>query len=337
MPDPQPQGSTAPSAAAAPAAAAAAAAAAATQASTGGAAPAATQGSSAAAPASSASSTAAAPAAGGTADPAEPPKGAWPDDWRERVSKTDQKALARLQRYASPEAALEALSALQLKISSGELRAVPKKDATPEELAAYRAAAGIPEKPEGYELTLRDGFAVPKEDRPVVDGFLATAHGANLNSAQASAVVDWYYAEQERVSEAIAQRDKADAVKARDELSAEWGADYRANVNSIYSLLDLAPAGVKEKLIGHRLEDGKGLASDPNVLRWFAALAREVNPAGTVAPGAGATQLNTIEDEITQIETLMRTDRKAYNRDANKQQRLRDLYAARDKAKARAA
>lgn len=332
---PDPQSSTTPSAGTTPAAPAAAPAAA-TQASTGGAAPAATQGSSAAAPASTTTSTAAAPAAA-TGDPAEPPKGAWPDDWRERVSKADQKALARLQRYASPEAALEALSALQLKISTGELRAMPKKDATPEELAAYRAAAGIPEKPEGYELTLRDGFAVPKEDKPVVDGFLAAAHGVNLNSAQASAVVDWYYAEQERVAEAVAQRDKADALKARDELSAEWGGDYRANVNSIYSLLDLAPAGVKEKLIGHRLEDGKGLASDPNVLRWFAALAREVNPAGTVAPGAGATQLNTIEDEISQIETLMRTDRKAYNADDRKQQRLRDLYAARDKAKARAA
>ena len=286
---------------------------------------------------SAAASTGAAPAAAGTGDPVDPPKGNWPDDWRERVSKADQKALARLQRYASPEAALEALSALQLKISTGELRAVPKKDATPEELAAYRAAAGIPEKPEGYELTLRDGFTVPKEDKPVVDGFLATAHGANLNSAQASAVVDWYYAEQERVAEALAQRDKADALKARDELAAEWGADYRPNINSIYSLLDLAPAGVKEKLIGHRLEDGKGLASDPNVLRWFAALAREVNPAGTVAPGAGATQLNTIEDEIAQIETLMRTDRKAYNKDVRKQERLRDLYAARDKAKQRAA
>jgi len=33
----------------------------------------------------------------------------------------------------------------------------------------------------------------------------------------------------------------------------------------------------------------------------------------------------------------MRTDRKAYNADDRKQQRLRDLYAARDKAKARAA
>jgi hypothetical protein len=43
-----------------------------------------------------------------------------------------------------------------------------------------------------------------------------------------------------------------------------------------------------------------------------------------------------LEDEIARIENVMKTDRKAYNSDANMQKKLRDLYGARETMKARA-
>lgn len=64
---------------------------------------------------------------------------------------------------------------------------------------------------------------------------------------------------------------------------------------------------------------------------------REINPAGALIPNAGENQIQSIDSEIAAIENLMRTDRKSYNADAGKQERLRQLYDAREKLKSRAA
>ena len=263
----------------------------------------------------------------------------WPDGWREKVAKGDEKALARLKRYASPEAALEALSALQLKLNQGELRQVPKKDATPEEQAAYRASLGIPEKPADYKLEVPEGLVLGKDDKPQVDAYLAeVAHKLGLTNEQASANVAWYYEMAARQAEDLAAQDKAAAQKVRDDLQKEWGTDYRANMNVIHGVLDLAPPGVKDKVLGKRMEDGKGFANDPDVLRWLASIGRELNPAGAVAPGMGAAAAGAVETEIKAIEADMKAptntaEWKRYWKDEERQARLRELYTARDKIK----
>src|SRR6267378_8542981 len=61
------------------------------------------------------------PAAPGapSAAPAAPAQ-TWPDDWREQIYGSDQKLLARLQRYGSVKDVANALVAAQNRISSGE-------------------------------------------------------------------------------------------------------------------------------------------------------------------------------------------------------------------------
>jgi len=72
----------------------------------------------------------------------------------------------------------------------------------------------------------------------------------------------------------------------------------------------------------------------PDMARWLAMNARTINPVATVVPGAGANIAGAIDDEITSIEKMMRTDRQAYNKDEKMQARLRELYGARERAKA---
>jgi hypothetical protein len=67
--------------------------------------------------------------------------------------------------------------------------------------------------------------------------------------------------------------------------------------------------------------------------RWLVHNAKTINPMASVVPGAGANLASAIEDEITSIEKVMRENRKAYNGDEKMQQRLRDLYSARERAK----
>jgi len=262
--------------------------------------------------------------------------GTWPNDWRQQIAGADEKIQKRLERYASVKDVAQALIAAQDKIASGQLKTALPKDATPEQLKAWRAENGIPEEPSKYELKLKNGLVIGEEDKPIIDGFLAAAHAKNINSEQASAAVEWYYDEMERQAEARQVADQKATEEAADVLRKEWGGDYRANFNSVHALLDLAPAGFKDLFMTGRLADGTPIGSSVAGMQWLASLARQLNPVGSLVPGVtGTNQASAIDDEIKSIETLMRTNRAEYNKDTAKQARLRDLYAARDQLKAR--
>src|SRR5690242_7860138 len=239
--------------------------------------------------------------------------GTWPDDWREQIAGDDEKILKRLQRYGSVRDVSNALIAAQNRISSGELRSVLKEGATEDEVKAWRAENGIPEAPEGYDLTLPNGVVFGDEDKPFIEDFLkSAAHPANLHPNQVKSVLAWYHADRERQIEQMAAKDQEDARKTSDELHAEWGNNFRGESNGIMALLDSAPAGVKEKIMGARGPDDVALFNDAQVLRWLSSIVHEVNPHATTLPiGEGGIEA-TITTEMAQIEKLMKDKNSAY-------------------------
>jgi hypothetical protein len=289
----------------------------------------------AAPPADPANPTPPADPAAPPADPASPDAkaGNWPDDWREQYAGQDEKLLKRLQRYASPKAALDALVSAQDKIRSGALKASLPDNPTDEQMKQWREENGIPEKPSEYDVSLPDGLVIGEQDKPLVDGFLEAAHKAHMQPAQVKQALSWYFSEQERLINEVAQRDNETRKVAEDELRQEWGAEFRQNINLVSGLLDGAPAGVKENLMNARLADGSLLGNSPQVLRYLTGLARELNPMGTVVPGAGVNSVSAIESEIAGLEKRMRDDRANYFKDEKAQARYRELITARDRFK----
>lgn len=272
-----------------------------------------------------------------TPEPA-PVKADWPDDWRTKLSAGDEKALKQLERYASPADIWKKARALEQRMSSGELKAqaaFPDKG-TPEEQAAWRKDYGIPDKPEGYDLTLPDGLMVGENDKPIINEFLKLAHGAHMRPEHVKSTLSWYYQERERQMEAQSESDNTFRKTSEDELRGEWGNEYRANVNLVQGLLDTAPTGLKDLLNGARLSDGTALANHPNVLRFLVDLARQINPVTTVVPGAGANVAGAIEDEIAGLEKQMGNRSSEYWKGPKSEQmqaRYRQLVEARDKVK----
>ena len=148
--------------------------------------------------------------------------------------------------------------------------------------------------------------------------------------------LDWYYRQQDIAAAAQADADKVFKQSAEDALRAEWGAEYRGNVNSIMSFLDAAPptddgSPLKGLLMGARLSDGTLLGNNPTALKWLASLAQEANPAGFIAPGAGTSQLSVVEDELNGIRKVMRENRHIYDKDERMQERFRVLLSAQEK------
>jgi hypothetical protein len=275
-----------------------------------------------------------------------PTAGYWPEDWREEGIKdkkgkdgkplddaTKEKLLKRLSRYASIPAAIDALISAQDKISSGLVK-IPGKDATKEEIAEYRKSLGVPEKPEGYDLTLGKGMVVGDEDKPIINSFLNKAHEAGYTPDQVKTGLQWYYDFVDEQKAAQYEADQQLFSDTEEALRQEWGVEYKANRNLManYLATDFSE-GIAELIVGARLADGTMLANHPEILKGFVSKARKENPMGAMVPGSGTKQHEAMLDEISSIEKLMRTDREAYNKDKRMQDRYLKLVEARDKSK----
>lgn len=226
-----------------------------------------------------------------------------------------------------------AWKALQTRLSSGELKSTLPKDAKPEEVTKWRAENGIPEKPTDYKMP--EGLVIGDKDKPLIDLFLTDMHGKNAAPEVVQTAVQSYFKIQEQMAAQIAEQDVSHRDEMENTLRAEWGAEYRGNTNAIKAMLGSAPGGIADKIMSARTADGRAILNDPDVLRWLATTARELNPAATVVP-PGGDQMGAINDEITALEKKMGDRKSDYwtGPSAEKNQaRYRDLVTARERKK----
>lgn len=254
----------------------------------------------------------------------------WPDDWRTKLADGDEKILKKLERFNSVNDVVRWAQNLEKKMSSGEFKQALDEDATEEEVKQWREQNGIPESPDGYDLDV-DGLVVGDDDKPYLDEFLKEAHESNMPNEMVQKVVAWHYQNIEQQKDAMAEADADFQAEAQQALREEWGGEYKQNINQIKNLLSTAPEGIEERLLGGRTADGKVVGNDPETLKWLSGLARQINPVATVVPGAGANQASAVQDEISQIETTMRTEPDKYWKDPKMQARLQELYQAQER------
>ena len=103
---------------------------------------------------------------------------------------------------------------------------VPDDKSSPEEVAAFNKARGVPDSPEGYtikrpELALTLGW-----DENAEKGFVGAAHKAGFTPMQAQTVIDYYGQMEQARFEADREKERA----AGAELRKEWGTDFDAHM-----------------------------------------------------------------------------------------------------------
>lgn len=258
--------------------------------------------------------------------PAPPPeaKGYWPEDWRNKSSKGDEKRLTRLSRYGSPEDVVDALINAQDRISKGELKPVLGKDATKEQIAEWRQAHGIPDAPDKYDLK---ELKAPDADKPLLDKVLAAAHATNQTPAQIKSTLKAYYDIRDEVASVIAENDRKQQTEGEDALRQEWGNEYRMNSNIIANFLSGSVGGLQQQLMNGRLADGTMIKNSPEFQKLFLKLALIDNPVGTLTPNGGNPEMG-IRQELEKIQKTMKENRTAYNKDQKMQERFRTLTEA---------
>jgi len=260
-----------------------------------------------------------------TPAPAEA-KGYWPDDWRSKAAKGDEKLISRFARYGSPEDALSALVNAQDRISKGELKPVLGKDPTPEQQAEWRQAWGIPETPEKYDVAdLGGGLKVSERDKPLIDKVLKAAHTTNQTPEQIKATLRSYYEVVDAVTAKQIEDDKKAEQTGVDALRNEWGAEYRVHANLIENLLaGSSTPELKDTLMNARLPDGTLVKHSPAVQKFLLNLALVQNPVGKLVP-SGGNPAQGIREELDRIAKVRNTNRTQYNKDEAMRERERSL------------
>ena len=116
--------------------------------------------------------------------------------------------------------------------------------------------------------------------------------------------------------------------KGIEALRSDWGTEYQLNLGIVDGFLNLAPAGVKDAILGGRLADGTPIGNNADVLRWFASLGRELNPTSTVTNSTGVQAAQAIATEKATLEKLMGNHESEYwkgSQSESMQKRYREL------------
>lgn len=264
----------------------------------------------------------------------------WPADWREKMAAGDEKALALAKRYASPQNIFKAYLSANEKIRSGQIRQTLAEDASEAEIAAWRKDQGIPEKAEEYLKDLPEGVIVGEDDKMMLGEFAEDMHGIHADPATVKHAIGAYYRIMEKERDTLNAAEGERRVAAEVALRAEWGNEFAGNRAAIKGLLDGAPEAVRDTIHYARDAEGKGLFNNPDVLRWFLAIAREANPAATLVPAGGTSAVASVEARMAELNKLMSDKSSEYwhgPKSPGLKQEWRDLEDARLKLKARAA
>jgi len=231
----------------------------------------------------------------------EPPKTDEPKDWRDGL---DEDLKKTADRFTSPADAIRAINDLRKRDSQVRL---PGKEATPEEIAAYHKAIGVPEKGEDYdwpevseeELTdqlkesrkiwgerFRD-MGVPKETAKII----ATMVNEDIAAAQAAQM----------------EEDKRYVTQSETDLRKEWGGDYEKN----HTLANRAFNAIAEKarvnieaLTQLETAEGRFLLDHPDINRIFAIVGREMDE-GSLGPALTETEADGLKEQIDTVRKQM--------------------------------
>lgn len=266
---------------------------------------------------------------GAAADKGQQTPADWPTDWRAKLAGDDKTLMTQLERYASPVELAKKLREQDILIAQGAHKKPFPKDGKPEDQAAWRKENSIPEAADKYDIKLPDGLVIGEDDKPIVEGVMKALHGVNATNEQVNAAMAEYYRQeaaylQTRATEIISNKKKAD-----DALHAEWGGEYRQNVNSVDALGGTFSRECQAAIAGAVDSDGMPLLNNPSFIKEMLRMARTMNPADIVPGSGGGTQAAGVDQRIKDIETKMGTPE--YYKDEKLQAEYRELVGWRER------
>ena len=220
------------------------------------------------------------------------------EDWRSDLPEDLRKTA---ERFASKADALRAIESFRKRES--QVR-VPGKDATPEEISAYRKAVGIPDKAELYEFPeLPKGVELTDDIKVSRETWSKRFHELGVSKDAAKALSKLVNEDAEKYQATLVEADKVFAKSQETDLRSEWKDDYDKNktlANRAFSQI-ATRAGLNLESLGKiETKDGRFLMDRAEMLRIFSVIGREM-AEGTLGPALSDDERDTVADEVRDV------------------------------------
>jgi hypothetical protein len=214
------------------------------------------------------------------------------DDWRAAIA--DEKLRDHAGRFASVQDLVKAHQDLRKQLSGAIVP--PGKDATDEQVKAYREKMGIPETPDAYEFDLPEGAEQTEADKAFEGEMRKALHEAGVPASAAKAVGTAFMGYIQQQQEAQTAQDTEYQQQAEAALRKTWGKDYDANVQYAGEADNRMFDGQLGQL---ELKSGQLLGSHPDFLKGMAPVGRMFGEGEIhIAPSAADAQ--TMRDQADQ-------------------------------------
>ena len=194
-----------------------------------------------------------------------------------------------------------AQSYVATKALVGQKSAIPGPDATPEAQAAFRKALGVPETPEGYQIS-RPEIALQSWDAGAEKDFLATAHKLGLPPAQVQAILNWYGS----YEAAKLQTGQRQAQEVMATLRKEWGPNYDAHLGRANRAVQQFGG---DELISYLAQTGLG--RHPAMVKAWVAVANAMVESGAMETEGDLGTSS--EDAKAQLQAIYQDKKHPYN------------------------
>jgi hypothetical protein len=237
----------------------------------------------------------------------------WPANWRQIWAGGDEKEEKRLQRFPSPDGVYKWSREMEKWKSSARLMPELPQNATPEQMAEYRKAMGVPEDPTKYYDGIKK-VTIGEEDRPIVNKFLERMHGANATTPVVEAALDAYYAIQEEQQAADIDAQKLFRQEQEDILHQKWGPDFRSNVNAIRNTFASMPESLREGIESWVDHNGNLLMNNAAFLEWAGGLSLQLNPMSTTVPSGNGDAVKNVEARLAEFKQMRVTNMPAWEK-----------------------
>ena len=208
------------------------------------------------------------------------------------------------------------------------------KDATDEQVTAYRKSIGVPETTEGYEFSLPEGHEITDADKTFQTAAADMFHKNNITSEQATGLNDWWNEIQVAALQEQIKGDKKYADDTEAALKVEWpGEEFSRNK----AFADKAAAKVFKEDIDEirsiETKDGRFILDHPSFIKMLAQYGREMDE-GKLGNIMTDSDLNANDTQIVEFEKKIEKatnegDRELANKLYQEQQELyRKAYGA---------
>ena len=157
---------------------------------------------------------------------------------------------------------------------------IPTDKSTPEEIAAYRKAQGVPDAADKYELKaekLPEGVTL---DETTIKGFKQAAHEMGLTPKQAQALLDFDIKRNEAIFKAAKERSQKEAEEGVKLLKEKHGEKF--NEKLVHTLRVVRKLGGEE--LEKEIKENQG--NNPNLIHFLMEFSQSFSEDGVVKGAA---------------------------------------------------